>query len=124
MDVFFRRTTSLNTSRKQIHFPSRIIISQPLQTANVDTNEKITVTHPFLENYRKEYSLQTRVNRGPAVFLLCTDEEGEEVLIPVEHTNLGKPRLSEDQQEGVPCFDYTNLIELRGIVNSMRNMST
>ena len=51
-------------------------------------------------------------------------EKGDEALIPVEHTNLGKPRLSEDKQKATPCFAYSDLLELKRIIESLRGVSS
>ena len=97
---------------------------QRLQTATTDITEKIVVTHPHISTSGNEYVLKMHKKIGIRIFLLCEDKQGNEVLLPIEHTNLGKPRLSESQQEGVPYFAYNDLVELRRIINNARNVSS
>ena len=92
------------------------------QTTDIVSHEKVEITHPFLPNYKKEYVLKAHIKRGPKSFLLCTDEEENEVLLPVGYTNLGKTRLSDDQREGVPCFAYSDLVELHKLLDSIEDM--
>lgn len=54
--------------------------------------------------------------------MLCTDENGKEVLLPLEHTNLGNARLCGEEQEGAICYAYSDLVELKKIVNSIINL--
>lgn len=59
---------------------------------------------------------------GTKPYLLCVDANGNEVFFPVEYTNLGKPRLSESQQEGMPFFAYGSLVELRKLLNRIKEV--
>ena len=63
--------------------------------------------------------MKTQVKRGPKSFLICIDEEEREVLLPVEYTNLGKSRLSDNHQGEAPFFAYNDLVELRRIMDSL-----
>ena len=100
-----------------------MILKKTTQTANPGNNEKITVTHPFLPNYRQEYEFKSHIHRGPKPFVLCMDDNGNEVALPVEHTNLGKPRFRELEQDVVLFFAYNELLELRQIIDSIKNVS-
>jgi len=99
-----------------------LTVRNPVQTTDIVANEKIIITHPFLSNYKKQYVLKASVKRGPKPFLLCEDGNGNEALLPVEYTNLGKPRLSDEQQEVAPYFIYNDLIELRIIIENIKQM--
>jgi hypothetical protein len=74
-------------------------------------------------DYKKEYVLKTRTKRNSKPYLLCEDENGDEALLPAMHTNFGKPRLSEDQQAGVPCFDYKDLVAVWEIIKRIKEVS-
>jgi len=101
-----------------------LVSRKTTQTANSDNNEKITATHPFLPNYKQEYKLKSHIHRGPKPYVLCVDNNGDEVALPVEHTNLGKPRFIESEQDGVLFFAYKELLELKRIVESIKNVSS
>ena len=80
------------------------------------------MTHPFSPHYKKTYAIKSSIHRGPKPYLICITEDGEEALLPVEHTSLGKPRLSEDEQDGVPYFTYGDLLELKRIIESLESI--
>jgi hypothetical protein len=95
------------------------------QTTYLDFNERIVVTHPFQPNYEKEYILKARQSRGlKKEFLSCVDENGSEVSLRVEYTNLGKPGLSDEQREAMPCFYFNDLNELQKIIKSMSDLQS
>jgi len=56
--------------------------------------------------------------------LLCVDDNGIQVCIHVEYTNLVHSRLSDDQHGDMPCFTYKDLVELRKIVDSIKVLSS
>ena len=94
---------------------------QSTQTTGNVENKKVTVTHPFLPNYKKEYTVKSRIKTFAGLCFVCLDENENEVYLPVDYTSLGKKRLSDNEQHGdVPCFNYKDLIELRKIINSIR----
>ena len=93
------------------------------QTTSIDTNEKITITHPFHPDYNKEYTLKSRGKKGTRPYLQCIDNVGTEAYLPVEYTNLGYPGLSDEQREDVPCFAYNDLVELRKLIDSLSVVS-
>ena len=57
-------------------------------------------------------------------YLQCIDNDGTEVYIPVEYTNLKYPRLSDDERKELPFFAYSDLVELKKLVDSLSPMSS
>ena len=90
-----------------------------VQTTGIDANEKVTITHPFHPKYNREYTLKAHGIKGTRPYLLCIDNDGIEAYIPVEYTNLGHPRLSDEQREDLPYFAYKDLVELKKIIDSL-----
>ena len=96
-----------------------LILTHTEQTTGIVSGEKVTVTHPFLPNYKKEYTLKHHVKKSTKQFVLCINDAGDEALLPVEYTNLGKLGFNVDQQGEAPYYAYGDLVELRKIIDSM-----
>ena len=91
-----------------------------MQTTYADNDESIIITHPFHPNVGAKHrviGIRVSTNRKR---LICLDAEGNELLVPIEHTSMG----SGDKQGQPPpecrcVFGYNELLELSRIIHDI-----
>jgi len=90
------------------------------QTTHLDGKEFVTITHPFHPRTGEEckiIGIRKSTNRKR---LICQDADGNEVSVPIEHTNMYMSADSNQQSPESGCdFGYDELVELAHIINEI-----
>ena len=100
-------------------------LSQTKHNATISDADRLTVTHPYLSFYGKEYLLVDQYIRCNELILRCIEEEENKIItIPAVFTDYYEIQTGLTNSDSKTYFTIQGLTQVASIIGHVVGMST